>query len=337
MREKRLDFVAVDVVPSTAFKLFSGTVAESGVEDDMQLVKDYEVIAIEDVRNLEEKTNFKFQRQDLPFENTQYGITQLQNGLFNLLKDFILILPDASIQEVLSHYVTVDIILIMANHQDPGVRSSIVKLLSNICNRLDESVHNNCTKSYHWHHLANQISLHKADVNLVTNIVQWVTSRGLTLSLDQLVADNSARIEEKCCLYSLIAILPQCIHDLNLTQNVFTFMDKLYAHEAVYDRHWNSTVGRNKVLFHMGTTSPRVLGSIQSLMATITYKSLASNGNIRVVWDLLNGLSFMEESENLTVQRCLRSTQAVILSKLLESFFRHGHRHRLRTDGAYAR
>ncbi|XP_037048186.1 lysosomal-trafficking regulator isoform X2 [Bradysia coprophila] len=306
-----------------------GTVAESGVEDDMQLVKDYEVIAIEDVRNLEEKTNFKFQRQDLPFENTQYGITQLQNGLFNLLKDFILILPDASIQEVLSHYVTVDIILIMANHQDPGVRSSIVKLLSNICNRLDESVHNNCTKSYHWHHLANQISLHKADVNLVTNIVQWVTSRGLTLSLDQLVADNSARIEEKCGLYSLIAILPQCIHDLNLTQNVFTFMDKLYAHEAPNMRRFMIDIGIlpsvikavTKFFSAWGTTNPRVLGSIESLMGTISYKSLASNGNISVVWDLLNGLSFMEESETPTVQRCLRSTQAVILSKLLESFF----------------
>lgn len=77
-----------------------GSVSESGIEEDMQLVKDYEIIAIEDVRKLEGKTNFKFQRQDLPFENTQYGITQLQNGFFNLLRDFILILPDASIQEV---------------------------------------------------------------------------------------------------------------------------------------------------------------------------------------------------------------------------------------------
>lgn len=75
--------------------------SESGIEEDMQqLVKDFEIIAIEDVRKLEEKKSFKFQRQDLPFESTQYGITQLQNGFFNLLKDFILILPDASIQEV---------------------------------------------------------------------------------------------------------------------------------------------------------------------------------------------------------------------------------------------
>lgn len=66
----------------------------------MQLVKDFEIIAIEDVRKLEGKMSFKFQRQDVPFENTQFGITQLQNGFFNLLRDFILILPDASIQEV---------------------------------------------------------------------------------------------------------------------------------------------------------------------------------------------------------------------------------------------
>lgn len=66
----------------------------------MQLVKDYEIIAIEDVRRLEEQISFKLQRQDLPFESTEHGITQLQNGFFSLLKDCILILPDASIQEV---------------------------------------------------------------------------------------------------------------------------------------------------------------------------------------------------------------------------------------------
>lgn len=67
----------------------------------MALVKEYEIIAMEDVRKLEDKLNFKFQRQDAPFENTQHGITQLQNRFFNLLRDFILILPDASIQEVM--------------------------------------------------------------------------------------------------------------------------------------------------------------------------------------------------------------------------------------------
>lgn len=79
---------------------FSGTISESGIEADMHLVRDFEIIAIEDVRRMEERLRFKFQRQDLPFENTQFGITQLQNGFFNLLRDFILILPDASIQEV---------------------------------------------------------------------------------------------------------------------------------------------------------------------------------------------------------------------------------------------
>lgn len=76
----------------------------------------------------------------------------------------------------------------MANHQDPGVRTSIVKLLTIICSRLSESVHNNCIKSFHWYHLGNQIGLHKADQNLVTSIVQWVTS--MSLPLDQLVTTS---------------------------------------------------------------------------------------------------------------------------------------------------
>ncbi|KAJ6646111.1 Lysosomal-trafficking regulator [Pseudolycoriella hygida] len=307
----------------------SGSTPESGIEEDLQLVRDYEIIAIEDVRKLEEKKSFSIQRPDVPFESTQYGITQLQNGFFNLLKDFILILPDTAIQEVLSHYVTVDIILVMANHHDPGVRTSIVKLLTVVCSRLKETAYNNCKKSYHWYHLGNQIALHKADLNLVTAIVQWVTSRGFSLSLDQLTCDNGVQIIEKCGLHSLIAVLPQCIHDLNLTRSTFAFMDKLYLNATPDMRRFLIEIGilpsvlkaLTKFFTTWGLANSRVLKTIVDFMTTISFQSLSSNGNISIVWDLLNGLSFMEDNRAINIQRSLRSTQAVILMKLLNSFF----------------
>lgn len=194
----------------------------------------------------------------------------------------------------------------MANHQDPGVRTSIVKLLTIVCSRLNETVYNNGVKLFHWYHLGNQIALHKADLNLVTSIVQWVT--GSCLSLDQMVrkrcchyfiifikkyfqiAENGIRICEKCGVNSLIAILPQCIHDLNLTKNTFTFMDKLYSNETTHMRRFMTDNGilpsliksLTKFYITWGTSHARVVSSIQELMATIGYKSLSCNGSISV-------------------------------------------------------
>lgn len=90
----------------------------------------------------------------------------------------------------------------MANHQDPGVRTAIIKLLAIICSRLSESVHNNCKNLYHWYHLGNQIALHKADLNLVTSIVQWVTLS--CLSLDQLVTPTILQHHLNFCDYKNI-------------------------------------------------------------------------------------------------------------------------------------
>lgn len=149
-------------------------------------------------------------------------------------------------------------------------------------------------------------------------------------------------------MYSLIAIMPQCVHDLNLMQNVFTFLDKLYARESLAMRRYIIDSGMvpsiaksvTKFFTTWGSTNAQALSSIQNLIVTISYKSLTSNGNIsvsgtefsfsfvfqhsirtQVVWDMLNCLSFMEESKTSTIHRCLRSNQAVILSKLMESFF----------------
>lgn len=196
----------------------------------------------------------------------------------------------------------------MANHQDPGVRTKIVQLLAIICSRLGETVYSNCTKSYHWYHLGNQISLHRADANLFTSIAQWVTC--MSLPLDQLVTKsklkfsqsffffkrylqvngNGARICEKCGLHSLIAILPQCVHDLNLTRNVFTFMNRLYGNETTNMRRLMIDIGIlpsviksvTKFFSIWGISNVRALSSIQDLMITIGFKSMSSNGNISV-------------------------------------------------------
>lgn len=104
------------------------------------------------------------------------------------------------------------------------------------------------------------------------------------------IAENGIRIGEKCGLNSLIAILPQCIHDLNLTKNIFIFMDKLYANETATMRRTIIETGilpsmiksLSKFYTTWGTSNTKILNSIQDLMISIGFKSLSSNGNISV-------------------------------------------------------
>lgn len=114
------------------------------------------------------------------------GVIQIQIGFFELLRDFILILPDSSIQEVLAHYVTIDVVLVMANNPDPGVRTAIVRLLTNMCQRLSETTRQMYQKCLYWHHLGNQMALAAVDHSLLQSCVQWVT--GSCLTIDQIVS-----------------------------------------------------------------------------------------------------------------------------------------------------
>lgn len=120
--------------------------------------------------------------------DTSDGVIEIQNGFFNLLKDFILIFPDSSIQEVLAHYVTIDVVLVMANHHDASVRTSILRLLTHMCQRMSDNTKQLYYKCHYWHHLGNQIALNPVSLALVQTCCQWIT--GSCLSLDKIVSAN---------------------------------------------------------------------------------------------------------------------------------------------------
>lgn len=151
----------------------------------MGLVQEYDIIASEDIRKLEDALKEKNNKNPIALQptssSTSEGLIEIQNGFFNLLKDFILILPDSSIQEVLTHYVTVDVILVMANHHNVKVRTSIVRLLTHMCQRLNETTSTQYQKSFYWHHLGNQVALHSVNLQLVQACCQWITGSCLTL------------------------------------------------------------------------------------------------------------------------------------------------------------
>lgn len=79
----------------------------------MGIVQEYDIIASTDIQNIDETFRFRALKKNTMrvSKTTSDGVIQIQNGFLNLLKDFILILPDSAIQEV-----TVQILNILYNN-----------------------------------------------------------------------------------------------------------------------------------------------------------------------------------------------------------------------------
>lgn len=171
-------------------------VSESGFDEEMTgLVGQYDIIRTEDISNLDQTiqrlktssspSDLGGQNED-PAPTTTEGVRAIQSGFFQLLKDFILIIPDTAIADVLAHFVTVEVVLVLANHRDSDVRTSIVRLLAHMSQRLSDAKTLQCQKQHYWLHLGNQVSLHPVSAALVQASCQWVTG-GSSLSVEQMV------------------------------------------------------------------------------------------------------------------------------------------------------
>lgn len=299
-----------------------------GKGKDLELIKEYDIIADEDIRKIDEMLN-KCAGEDKPMiasvipADTSEGIIHIQTGLLKLLRDFVLILPDTAVGEVLSHYVTFEIVLVLANNRNASVRAAIILLLAVMCDR-----HTAVAKPINFFHLGNQISLHPTEFSLVQACVQWVT--GSFLSMEQLVLENDLKVMHKWGLNSLIAIIPQTIHDIGLAQSILKFMNQLYLKS---DQDSCSYMVENgllpsvlktlsKIHVKWGFTCEKLLEAMQNFLNTIALKAISTAGCINVLWDLLNGITFMEQNKSGAVFRGIRMSQATIIVHLIKAFFK---------------
>lgn len=299
------------------------SVSDSGI--DLALFREYDIIAEDEVKRINSALSLSDKEDKIDAMNSHenpLGIIYIQNGLLELLRDFILILPDTAVEEVLTHYVTMDIILILANNEIASVRASIVRLLSVMCDRS-----NNIPKTTQFFQLGNQIALYPAEHSLVQSCVQWVT--GLFQSIDQLVQTSSVKVSQKLGLSALIAIAPQTIHDIILAKCLFQLLTHLFRRSDADSCSYMIEVGilpaiiksLARVYVKWGTENDNLINYIEQLMCSIALKSLSTAGSINVLWDLLNGITFIEQNKNGPIYRGIRSSQATILFTLIKSFF----------------
>lgn len=300
------------------------SVSDSGI--DLALFREYDIIADEELKRINGIIDVgdreeKFEQIIFcPAEQSQ-GIVQTQNGLIELLRDFIMILPDTEIEEVLSHYVTLDIVSVLSNNHSANVRASIIRLLAAMCER-----YTNASKSIYNFHLGNQISLYEADFTLVQSCVQWIT--GSFQTIDQII-QSELRVVQKIGFNPLIAIIPQTVHDSALAKTVFEFFCQLFAnidHDTYAYLIENGLIPATvkampKVYAKWGTDNDKLIERIEELLCAIARRSIAMAGCINILWDLLNSITHVEQNRTGACYRGIRSTQATILLYLIKSFF----------------
>ncbi|XP_053952827.1 lysosomal-trafficking regulator [Anastrepha ludens] len=256
------------------------------------------------------------------------GIIALQEGLLTLLKDFLCLLPDNAVEEVLKHYVKIDIILVLCNNGSCAVRTAIIKLLTVLMKRLQQSdilVH---VKSLYPQHLANQMSIYPTDMQMFEACLEWVT--GIYNSARTgLSCDTTLHIVDRFGINTLLSIV------INMPNNqighkvkAFKILNKICFTEGEQQQlliEAGLLLCCIKSLFNLYLTSSivdvLVEESILELLTKIGENSLKSVGHIKVVWDIINMLTFLHEGASVSVIKNLRSAQARLLFKWISMFF----------------
>lgn len=296
---------------------------------DLALFREYDIIPDEEFDKSKDmpSASDKEDKYEMDTLDTRlyHGLIHLQKRLLELLRDLILILPDSTIDEVLTHYVTFDITMVLANNKNTDIRTSTIRLITAMCERcISKNI--NVAKTINFFHLGNQISLYEADYSLVESCIQWVT--GTFQSIDQIFQTGQFVVNQKYGLNSLIAILPRTVHDVSLLKITLDFFSQLYSQAdndtCIYMIDSGLIPSSVKTLVKMHekyAADTKLIEKVEEFLCLIARRAISTAGCINILWDLLNSITYIERNRSGTVYRNLRSTQATILTNLLRAFY----------------
>ncbi|XP_012161091.1 uncharacterized protein LOC101454375 [Ceratitis capitata] len=256
------------------------------------------------------------------------GILALQEGLLTLLKNFLCLLPDNAVDEVLKHYVKVDILLVLCNNNSCAVRTAIIKLLAVLLRRLQPSDIGQHVKHLYPQHLANQMSIYTTDMQMFEACLEWVT--GIYYSTTKILScDMPLQIVERFGINTLLSVLINMPNTQGSQKaKAFKILNKMFNTDGDQQQlliEAGLLICCIKSLFILYLCSTVVdVGLEESILVLLTRigeKSLVSVGQIKFVWDILNMLTFLHEGAIGSVIKNLRSAQARLQYKWVSMFF----------------
>ncbi|KAH8345641.1 hypothetical protein KR067_000178, partial [Drosophila pandora] len=261
----------------------------------------------------------------LPNRKTDFyehpGIIRLQQRLLILLKDFLCLLPDSAVDVVLRHYVKLELLLVLANQRSCAVRHAIIQLLDVLTKRLSNGELAAAFKLLYPLHLANQLTIHSCDVAMFEACLTWISGVHGSLT-DLLTCEAPLKIRQRFGLQSLLAIA----EDTD-PQGAFQVLLRLYQQNPddqsslVEAGLLQCSIKALYKIYSLRLGQVNADESIVELLATIGERALRSVGQINLVWDILNLLSFYQDKQTQQIVRSFRTVQAQLQLEWLEKFF----------------
>ncbi|GAB0097780.1 hypothetical protein DMENIID0001_134480 [Sergentomyia squamirostris] len=256
----------------------------------------------------------------------------LQKELLGLMQNFIIIMPDSLIVDVITHYVTFHLILILANNPNGDVRAEVVKLLSNLCDRMPHDKLMQYSKSYYFHHFANQISIYPANYALTMACQRLAMCGATSLSNYESIyptINDSGKYKLRIGVVLMISILPRLFpsHHQSLKSSLLLLCNIYEKHDDIRSFMVESGLVPSLlkciiVLYAKETSVDFTKGIANHILFTTYYlaKMFLTSNDYRHFASLLNYMDFVEEEScSLVVVQGIRGTQARILNGLLNA------------------
>ncbi|KAH8275007.1 hypothetical protein KR018_009608 [Drosophila ironensis] len=269
----------------------------------------------------------------------QPGIIRLQQRLLVQLKDFLCLLPDSAVDVVLRHYVKLELLLVLANQRSCAVRQAIVQLLDVLTKRLGPGELAAASKQLYPLHLANQLTVHGPDVGMFEACLTWVTGVHGCLA-DVLAGEASLRIRQRFGLQSLLAIAegtePQAVFRTLLRLYLQVSVRRVIAFLmliSIFSKNPEEQASLIEAgllqcsakalykIYSLRLGQPNADESIVEMLTNIGDRALRSVGQINLVWDILNLMSFYQDKQTQQIMRSFRTVQAQLQLEWLTRFF----------------
>lgn len=269
--------------------------------------------------------------------------------LLRLLRSYMILLPDNMVPGVLEHYVTLDLLIILGNSADGGVRTQLLRLLSSMCDRMDAVKFHQLLESWRFVHLANQLVIHPVTLEMVLTCRQWVQrdvleAEGKTplqqgkrsVGLIFLVAMLPCLVERfECTLVGCLQLLSE-LYEVCATTRKFLLLKTLLIPTLV--KCWWKVYAKRPFLNLLRRPGSHLLMFSYQLCKSLFLStgSTAGDGGLATaaavdgvsigmptIWDFLNGLDFVgTASLAVPVRRGMRVIQAKIFNGLLRQCLR---------------
>ncbi|KAI5717188.1 hypothetical protein M8J77_001555 [Diaphorina citri] len=254
----------------------------------------------------------------------------LNDGLIILLRDIILVLPDSMIGTVFNKIITLDILLILANHRDVKIRISLMKLIYSYLQRSSEDdLAEFMYRNKGFYLLSNQISLYPPSMDLANACVMFLTDCHWLPIQEQLNYIEQINLSPKqmSAVPLILSLLNISINKFHLCLQLLRFIEKLV--KKMTSHNLNKVVNDYglvqcllKVLIKIAhemrgdlgdslqetaviTEYDVLLDTIDSILINVVTRIITSDSNVSNNTQMFNNIIlYMTYVENIEVSTC---------------------------------